>query len=172
MTAMKTTILERPSSTATDDPYVCNVLMPLIQANLDAKEGFRQAADHAEHPDLKAEFTYQSTRREEFVQDLQQIQFDHGRLRVDDSGTVSGAIHRAWIGFKTALVQQDDQMLLDEVLKGEEETYALYREKLDTELSLPAGVREVLATHALAIQQSLGKIREWRNSGRFVKVEV
>ncbi len=168
---MKTAVLAPSPNENKVNQHICKVLQPLIQANLDSREGFRQAAEQAREAELRAAFSLQGSMREDFARDLQQLQYIYGQREVDDGISVTGALHRAWVGLKTALSSQDDQILIEEVCKEEASTYQLYRETLDTETALSDDLRAQLSSQSLAILQSLDQLRQWAESGRYLRID-
>ena len=108
---------------------VISILNELIEACRDGQEGFREAAEYAENPDLKMFFRQESLERAQFVGDLQQqVQALGGDP--EKSGSTGGAVHRAWMTIKGTLTGKDDKSILNEVERGEDSAVDAYEKSL------------------------------------------
>ncbi|PYK71544.1 MAG: chemotaxis protein, partial [Verrucomicrobia bacterium] len=84
----------------------------LIETLKDGQEGFRQAAEAVEDPELKSLFNEFSLQRSRFAGELQSQAVALGESKPEDSSSVAGAMHRAWINLKSAIAQRDDHAIL------------------------------------------------------------
>ena len=83
-----------------DENNAISVVENLIETCKDGQKGYQDAAEHVKRADLKTYFNEQSMERGRFAQELQA---ELGRLGKPDkkvSGSVSAAMHRAWIDTK------------------------------------------------------------------------
>ena len=86
---------------ARDEALKC--LQSLIEISRDANEGFVHSANQTEDPGLKSLFHQYAMERATMVDELQQLQVEHGQPGIDDSGSVTGTLHRAWINLRPAI---------------------------------------------------------------------
>ncbi|PYX37244.1 MAG: hypothetical protein DMG75_07685, partial [Acidobacteria bacterium] len=84
-----------------DDPI--SVLETLIETCRDGEKGYKDAAEHVKRPDLKAFFAEQSVERGRFARELEAELARLGKPGKKESGSVAGAMHRAWIDTKANL---------------------------------------------------------------------
>ena len=86
-----------------DQDNAVTVIEKLAEISKDGEKGYRDAADHAKQSDLKAFFITQSSERKRFADELQTVLAKLGKVEKKESGTVAGALHRAWIDTKVGL---------------------------------------------------------------------
>jgi len=145
-------------ATATEN--VSNVLNNLIETCKDGEQGFRQAAEKAQEPSLRALFSKYSTQRAGYVQELQQLVASLGE-KPEESGHASAALHRGWIGLKAALSKNEDKALIDECEAGEDAALKAYREASRT--TLPPSVSQVVERQYAGIQEAHIVIRDLKH---------
>src|SRR5688500_17684808 len=97
----------------TNDDKALLVLNRLIRASRDAELGFMAAADGVGDPELVQLFSEYGLQRAKYVMELQ------NRVRTlrgspEDSGTVGGEVHRAWMGLKAAVDSNETHSVLSE----------------------------------------------------------
>ena len=92
----------------------------LIETLKDGQEGFRQAADAVKDSELKSLFAEYSTERSRFAGELQEQLRQIGDAEPEDSSSVAGSMHRAWINLKAAVTSGDDHAILAECERGED----------------------------------------------------
>src|SRR5438128_496740 len=91
-----------------DGSGVCEVLREAIEVLRDREEGFRQAAEHVTMEHLQSELLNYGGQRALFVSELQELERTYGKDSVDSTGTVSGALYRAWIGIKKTFTKRSN----------------------------------------------------------------
>lgn len=96
----------------------------IIIAN-DGKEGYAQAADNVDNPLLKAVFTRLSTERAEFAAELRTLVVATGAEPESGTGPL-GALHRVWVDIKTSFVNNDNESVLKECIRGDETAVSAY----------------------------------------------
>jgi uncharacterized protein (TIGR02284 family) len=124
-------------------------------------KGYQDAAEHVKRPDLKTYFNEQRLERGRFAEELRQ---DLSRLGQPDkkvSGSVSGALHRAWIDTKVAM-GAGDKSILESIEAGEDRAKDAYRKALQGRL--PSDVAEIVRRQANSIQQAHDRIKTMRNA--------
>jgi uncharacterized protein (TIGR02284 family) len=167
---MSTTTIKLTDEAPAANPEVYDVLSNLISYCRDGSDGFAQAAEHATAPELVDRFRQYAYQRATFVADLQALEIRYGKASPDDSGSVTGALHRAWINIRTVVTTRDDQAILEEAERGEDAAVAAYRDAISKqENALPADVLEVLLKQAAQVKATHDDVRSLRDSGRYRK---
>src|SRR5271157_5575560 len=114
---------------ANDMSEVLSTLNDLIETCKDSQVGFHTAAEKLKDPEIHTFFLKFYLQRSEFAGELQAEVTRIGGEPVT-SGTTAGAIHRGWIGLKSALAADSDLAILDEAERGEEAAVKNYIEAL------------------------------------------
>ncbi|RMS25926.1 hypothetical protein ALP69_04169 [Pseudomonas syringae pv. aceris] len=107
-----------------------SILNDLIETSKDGEEGFRTSAEHAKSAEVKSFLANRSTEVAAAVRELQAEVTALGG-KPEDSSSVSGALHRAWVNLKSMVTSDDDKAVLEEVEKGEDVAKKAYREALE-----------------------------------------
>ncbi|RMR23960.1 hypothetical protein ALP90_00997 [Pseudomonas amygdali pv. ulmi] len=107
-----------------------SILNDLIETSKDGEEGFRTIAEHAKSAQVKSFLANRSTEVAAAVRELQAEVTALGG-KPEDSSSVSGALHRAWVNLKSMVTSDDDKAVLEEVEKGEDVAKKAYREALE-----------------------------------------
>lgn len=149
------------ANAATTNDDVISTLNSLIETCKDGQEGFKQAAEGVERSDLKSVFYEFSQQRSQFAGELQSLVQQLGG-DPENSGSVSGAIHRGWINIKSAITGHDDGAILNEAERGEDVAKNAYKAAL--EQNLPANVNEVIQRQSAAVKTAHDKVRALRDS--------
>jgi uncharacterized protein (TIGR02284 family) len=136
------------------------VIEKLVEICKDGEKGYRDAAEHAKRSDLKSFFTTQSSERGRFARELQAILMKLGKTEKKESGTVAGALHRAWIDTKVGL-GSGDKSILQSVEKGEDEARDAYREAIGS--PLPPEAADVVSRQARSIQTAHDQVKTLRD---------
>lgn len=133
------------------------VLRTLIDTVQDSIKGYRQSADAAQSPDIRALFDNRIERRE---MTLDRLNAELTRLggEMDHDGSTAGALHRVWTRI-TAMLDSGDEAVVDRVEEGESyladkfET-ALEDDSLDPQARqvIESGLREIREGERLAEQ--------------------
>jgi uncharacterized protein (TIGR02284 family) len=132
----------------------------LIEVCKDGEKGYKDAAEHAKRSDLKAFFTTQSSERGRFARELQTVLTKLGKTEKKESGTVAGALHRAWIDTKVGL-GAGDKSILESVEKGEDEARDAYREAIGS--PLPPEAADIVSRQARSIQTAHDQVKTLRD---------
>jgi len=144
-----------------DQKEPAKVIENLIETCKDGEKGYKDAAEHAKRPDLKTLFTTQSSERGRFASELQSVLTKFGKTEKKESGTVAGALHRAWIDTKVGL-GAGDKSILESVEKGEDEAKEAYQEA--TGAPLPPDVAEIVSRQARSVQNAHDRVKILRDS--------
>jgi len=142
-----------------DDPI--SVLETLIVTCRDGEKGYKDAAEHVKRPDLKAFFAEQSVERGRFARELETELARLGKTGKKESGSVAGAMHRAWIDTKANL-GGGDHTILESVEQGEDSAKEAYEKALNA--SLPSEVQMIVRRQAESIRGAHDKVKSMRDS--------
>ena len=135
----------------------------LIETLKDGQEGFRQAAEGVEDPELKSLFNEFSLQRSRFAGELQSQAVGLGESKPEDSGSAAGAMHRAWINLKSAIAKNDDHAILAECERGEDSAVKEYLEAMEEE-NLAEPVREIISRQYAEVQNAHDRIKQLRDT--------
>ena len=124
-----------------DEPRVVSTLNNLIETCRDGEQGFKKAAEHLRDPQIKSLFSEFARERGGFASELEQ---EVRRLGGDppQTGSVTGAMHRGWMGLKDAVTGHDDASIIAEAERGEDLAVDAY--DAAARQSLPAGTDVVV----------------------------
>ena len=135
----------------------------LIETLKDGQEGFRQAAEAVEDPELKSLFNECSLQRARFVGELQSEAVILGESKPEDSGSTVGALHRSWINLKGAIAKHDSHAILEECERGEDSAVHEYEEALDDK-DLTGPVREIISRQFEKVKSVHDRIKNLRDA--------
>ena len=138
-----------------------DVVEKLIETCRDGENGYRDAAEHVKSPQLKQWFEQQSGERSRFAQELESLLSEIGERSKKESGSVSAAMHRAWIDLKSNL-GGGDKAILSSVEQGEDNAKDTYAEALNS--SLPPNILEVVQRQGSAVKAAHDRVRSLRDS--------
>jgi uncharacterized protein (TIGR02284 family) len=138
-----------------------SVIEDLIETCKDGQKGYQDAASHVKRPDLKTYFNEQSLERSRFAGELQAELPRLGEPDKKVSGSVSAALHRAWIDTKVSL-GAGDKAILESVEAGEDNAKEAYQKALSG--SLPTNVAEIIRSQAASVQKAHDKVRMLRDN--------
>jgi uncharacterized protein (TIGR02284 family) len=133
------------------EAQVISTLNNLIQTCRDGEEGFRAAADGVERPALRELFGDYSRQRARFASQLRDEVRRMGGEPAD-AGSVTGSIHRGWLGLKAALTGADEAAVLEECERGEEAALATYKAALGVDM--PASVRAMVERQFAEVKEA------------------
>jgi uncharacterized protein (TIGR02284 family) len=131
-------------------------LNDLITTALDGVHGYKQAADHVKDPTLKTLFSDYAAQRNSYALELQQLVSTHGGTPTE-TGSVTAAFHRGWIGLKDALAG-GDAAVVAECVRGEEYAKDQYVKALGGG-DVPADAQTVLTRQHAEIDQALSHMK-------------
>ena len=140
------------------------VLEDLIQTLEDGKKGFEQTADHLETQadrsvtDKMRQFAQQ---RASFSTELRSLASQQG-FTISEEGSLTGTMHRGWMGLKDALTGDDASAVLGAAETGEDHAVSEYEQAL--EMELPGEVRTVIERQATEVRRAHDEVRNLRDS--------
>jgi uncharacterized protein (TIGR02284 family) len=127
-------------------------LNDLVLVNKDAEAGFRTSAENIKNSELETLFSGYAAQHAKFGDELRaEIRRLDGK--VSDEGDFGAAVHRGWIGLKTALTGHSAAGILSSCESAEQSAEVAYADASDAN---PTG-----QTHAL-LQKHSEQIRGFR----------
>lgn len=141
---------------------IISTVNSLIETLKDGQEGFRQAADAVEDSELKSLFSEYSIERSRFAGELQDQLRQLGDSEPEDSSSVAGSLHRAWINLKSAVTSGDDHAILAECERGEDSAVSEYKKAMSADLSSP--LREAVSRQYDKVKVAHDRVRNLRDA--------
>lgn len=142
---------------------VISTLNNLIETCKDGQQGFKDAAEGIENSELKTVFYDLSQQRSKFSGELQEEVRSLGG-DPEDTGSLTGSIHRGWIDIKSVITGQDETAILNECERGEDVAKKVFKEALENDL--PANVKQTVSKQNDEVQKAHDKIKSLRDSAR------
>ena len=146
-----------------DENNAISVVENLIETSKDGQKGYQDASQHVKNPELKAYFNEQSAERARFAQELQSQLSTLGKPDKKVSGSVGGAMHRAWLDTKANL-GGGDKSILESVEAGEDTAKDAYNKALTG--ALPESLKEIIRRQATTVQRAHDKVKLLRDSAK------
>jgi uncharacterized protein (TIGR02284 family) len=137
-----------------------DILEALISTCKDGESGYLHAASHVKDPALKDYFTAESAERTRLIQQLEEAAERLGSRTTEATGTVAGALHRAWFDIKGDLAL-GDQSILESVERGEDAAKEAYEEALASGLS--GEPLALVQEQAKSVRAAHDRVRDWRD---------
>ena len=133
----------------------------LIETSRDGEEGFRTCAEGVKSPQLKQMFEHAASRCRQAVSELQ------AKVRglggdPERSGSVSGALHRAWVDIKSTITGMDEAAVLAECERGEDLAKKAYENALGKDL--PADMRALVERQYQGVIQHRDRVHQLRGA--------
>ncbi|MGD9614329.1 MAG: PA2169 family four-helix-bundle protein [Alphaproteobacteria bacterium] len=144
-----------------DRDDVISTLNDLIGTSRDGEEGFRQCAETVKNPNLKVFFEQKAERCREAVTQLTQIVREMGG-DPEKSSSMSGTMHRFWVGIRSSISTMNDHAILAECERGEDVAKRSYEKALAQDL--PGDVRRVVERQYAEVKANHDRVREMRNA--------
>jgi uncharacterized protein (TIGR02284 family) len=138
-------------------------LQDLIQANIDSRDGFRQAALALEDLTLRSAFEQLADDRDMQADELARFVVWNGEIPRRE-GSVSAAVHRTWMSIREMLSSDDRYAMLCEAERGEDAIKAAYEGALRE--TVGSAMDDVLQRHYAAVKSSHDRIRDLRDACR------
>jgi len=140
-------------------PDIVFALNECIETCTDAERGYAAASADVRGIELKRLFHDRSRQRTEFAIALQAMIVSLGSTP-ENQGTFKGAAHRVWIEVRRALDDHNDDMIVEECLRGERaslETFKRAFQRAPLE-DMPRPVRDLMRSQLQAIEHSLADL--------------
>jgi uncharacterized protein (TIGR02284 family) len=134
-----------------------------VECCKDGEYGFRECAEQADRQELKSLFLQRADDCRRGAQELNQHIRSLGG-EVEDSGSAAGAVHRGWVSVKATFTAYDDQAVLEEAERGEDNALARYRKALKK--NLPADVKQIVEKQLQGVQRNHDQVKQLRDQFR------
>jgi uncharacterized protein (TIGR02284 family) len=151
---------EPVSPPSMDNAKVVGILRKLHHIAVDGAKGFREAADKV-NPEFTDLLLRTADEREAIDHDLRD-QIALRGVNTEETGDTMGALHRGWIGLKSAIAGSD-KAIIDECERGEEAAVRAYQEALN-EQGLPADIEILLNRHYARVKNSHDQITQIKHA--------
>ena len=132
-------------------------LNKLITTLYDGENGYKEAAEDVKNTALKTRFQGLAQQRYDFGHEIKPFIQQLGG-EVNKGGSTAANLHRVWIDLKSAVTGQDEEAILNEVIRGEESAVETYQEVL-ADNDLPAAARTTITNQLNKIQATLNDMR-------------
>lgn len=136
------------------------ILNRLLQKNLDAEKGFRNAADDVKDENLKIFFKEIAYQKYDFAHELRTEIRDFGQSPRQGSSVLSD-VQRSWMNIRSGLSLNSEVSVLKETFKAEKAAIEEYRVVL-RENNFPPSTHNVLSKQKDIFQGTLKKIKEFQ----------
>jgi uncharacterized protein (TIGR02284 family) len=146
-----------------DENNAISVIENLIETCKDGQKGYQDAASHVKRSDLKTFFNEESLERARFAGELEAELIRLGKPDKKVSGSVSGALHRAWIDTKVSL-GGGDKTILESVEAGEDDAKESYQKAIADDL--PENIAQIVRRQAASVQRTHDKVKSLRDEAR------
>lgn len=134
---------------------ISNRLNNLLEKTYDAEKGFKLVQNKIDNTTTKKFLNDRAEQRAEFAHELKKEILQYGELP-ENTGSVKGDIHRAWMDLKAAVSSNESEKLLQEVERGEKASLEEYNEIInDNDMVLPPSTESMLMRQRDAIKSSL-----------------
>ena len=136
-------------------------LNDLIETCKDGAQGFATAAEGLQNSSTKELFRQYGRERAGCAEELRA---EVKRLggNPEDSGSVSGAMHRGWINIKSAVTGQSDSAIIAEAERGEDVAVKSYQKALDS--GLPPEVQSTVQRQFTQVKAAHDRVRDLEKS--------
>ena len=139
-----------------DTNNTVSILEKLVETCRDGEKGYKDAAEHVKHSDIKTYFQKQSRERAQFAQELEAELARVSEGPKKESGSISAALHRAWIDMKAG-IGGGDKTILGSVEQGEDAAQKAYTNALGS--ALPQQIEGTVSRQADHIRSAHDKVR-------------
>ncbi|GAA4355603.1 PA2169 family four-helix-bundle protein [Hymenobacter saemangeumensis] len=140
------------------------LLNELVETLKDGQKGYADAMTDVEDPTLKDTFRTYAAQRSEYLTEIEDQMFKLN-LKPDESSSVTGTVHRAWINLKAAITSKDSKAVLNECERGEDYAVKAYQTALKAE-GLPMALKSVIEKQYQGVREAHDKIKMLRDSSK------
>ena len=140
---------------------IAKKLNALLESTYDAEKRFGKAAEDCEARSLALWFNERALDRRRFAKELQ-WEINVLGEEYKDNGTVKGDVQRTWMDIKTWFTGDDDEAMLNEVIKGESAALDQYRDVLE-DREIPASISAMVAAQMAQIEYGLVLLKDLKD---------
>lgn len=139
-----------------------NKLNSLLTTLYDGEKGYQEAADNVNNETLKSRFTTLSKQRYDFGHEIKEIMTRFG-VKPDKGTSTIADIHRFWMSLRTAISNQDEEVILNECVRGESSAVETYEDIL-SDLNLHGEIKQILENQLVKIRQAKKEMNELKEA--------
>ena len=143
------------------DEVAAEEIKDLVQILNDGAKGFSNAAEKLDNLVYRDAAHRYAAQRQRFANELNYQVGPRGQ-EPTTSGDLSGAMHRAWLGLRTAL-GGGDRAIIAECERGEDAAVAAY-EKAMNNTKIPADARQMIVRQYADVLAAHNQIRDWKHA--------
>lgn len=144
-------------------PRMISELQELIQINVDSRDGFRHASEATNDLTLQSAFEQLAIDRDAQADELARFVAWSGEAPRRE-GSISAALHRAWMTLRESVSWDDRYAVLCEVERGEDSIKSAYENALEVCAGNP--VNDILMRQYTAVKAAHDRMRDLRDSCR------
>lgn len=137
-----------------------SILNGLITTTIDSADGFRRSAENVNNPGFRQTFSAFAEERSHVATRLQQRVRELGGTP-EDEGSMTAGLHRRWEDLKRAISSNEDQVVIDEVERGEDHIKAKFESALSDGSLTPESM--------VIVRQCYESVREGHDVARRLK---
>jgi uncharacterized protein (TIGR02284 family) len=136
----------------------------LLEKNYDAEKGYLNASKNVNTEKLKQFFEERAEERSLFAKELRTEILSYGQIP-EDSGSLTGSVHRNWMTLKSLFSSNDEEAILEEAIRGEKDSLQEYNKVLDINEFAPSTL-QLLEKQRQQIQYSINSLKVREHSMR------
>ncbi|UOQ96124.1 PA2169 family four-helix-bundle protein [Hymenobacter sp. 5317J-9] len=140
------------------------LLNELVETLKDGQKGYADAMTDVEDSSLKDTFKKYAAQRASYITEIEDQMFKLD-LKPDESSSITGTVHRAWIDLKSALTSKDNKAVLNECERGEDYAVKAYQTALKAQ-DLPSALKSVIEKQYQGVQEAHNAIKALRDSSK------
>ncbi len=144
-----------------ENSEVIETLNDLAEISRDGEKGFLAAAEDVQDPQLKAIFRSAAARCAEGARELESKIVSLGG-ETSESGSVTGAVHRAWTNLKATLTDRTERAVLEEVERGEDAAKEAYEHAIAQ--PMPPEIRTIVQRQYQGVKENHDRVRSLRDA--------
>jgi uncharacterized protein (TIGR02284 family) len=137
--------------------HILTILEKLLEVSKISRKGYIDAAEQVKDPSLQLYFTQFAQQRAQFVEEFTSLIVRFGGSPAD-AKSFGGTMMRAWMDFKSGLIGDDTNGILDQCLKEEQTTLIEFENSLKEEL--PEDIKAVILEKDLEVKNTYDKLRD------------
>ncbi len=132
----------------------------MIERAKDGEKGYRTASEDVHDQELKGLFRQYAVQRDTMITELQDQLHQMGKTQ-DESGSLEGTVHRAWIDLSSAIVAKDRKRILSECERGEDYAVSAYEKAMKADL--PSQLKAIVEKQYQLVKEAHDHIRSLRD---------
>ena len=140
------------------------LLNELVETLKDGQKGYADAMTDVEDSQLKETFKKYAVQRAGFITEIEDQMFKLD-LKLEESSSITGSVHRAWIDLKSALTSKDNTAVLNECERGEDYAVKAFQTAMKAS-DLPSNLKSVIEKQYQGVQEAHNTIKALRDSSK------